>query len=433
LIRQAYLLGPADPVLRHSSSDIELSLKASLLVKPRVSLVPAMVFDAKGIQDILYRVPQRAEEIGPSDIHTLVVTKDLMSQNKPLLTVTAMGKASTGIEFFEEWSGLGGHFRKDPVYSSTLSDVIDTNQSTESYLRRYPRFQLGVEAIDKVFIEEGAIDVVHQTYAEPFKQALWADLQSVADAGSPQIKPLAYHLLGKLDEPDSLSRSFIARECQQFLGFDIYHHQYAVRNLLAFREEIIDRNWRISHASSVGGNLWDGFQRKVSIMKRLFPRWYQASLPLETVEIPYEGKYLSEISLKQILELRDDIGYLNQLKAIQDALARSKNHKLELSAFAHFLDKLAEKFPSAKGDSPRKKIVKLAPIPAALGWTADVGVKLLSLKLAQLPPDVIVVGDLIGGAGSLLSVAISGLARRASDKPTLTRQFKAFGIRLAKV
>jgi hypothetical protein len=433
VIRQSYLLGPADPVLRHSSSDIELSLKASLLVKPRVSLVPAMVFDAKGIQDILYRVPQRPEEIGPSDIRTLAVTKDLLSQNRPLLTVTAMGKASTGIEFFEEWSGLGGRFRKDPVYSSTLSDVIDTNQSTESYLRHYPRFQQGVETIDKVFIEAGAIDVVHQTYEEPFKRALRADLENVADAGSPQMRPLACHLLGKLDEPDSLSRSFIVKGCQQFLGVDIYHHQYAGRNLLAFREEIIDRNWRISHASSVGGNLWDGFQRKAGILKRLVPLWYRASLPLETVEIPYEGKYLSEISLKQILELRDDNDYLNQLKAIQDVLARSKTHKLDQSAFARFLDKLAEKFPSAKGDSPRKKMIKLARIPAAFGWTADVGVKLLSPILAQLAPDVIVLGDIIAGAGSLVSVAIWGLARRASDEPTLTRQFKAFGIRLAKV
>jgi len=429
---QSYLLGSADPALRHRGSDIEQLLKAALLVKPRVTVTPAMVFDAEGMQDILYRVPQESAEIGLDAVRTLAVTKDRLSQYKPLLTVTATGKASTGVELFEEWSGLSKRFRKDPVYSSTLSDVIDTSQSTESYLRRCSRFQLGVETIDHVFIEAGAIDVVQQSYQEPFKRALRANLESVADAGAPQMRPLACHLLGKLDKPDSLSRSLVARECQRFLGFDIYHRQCTRKNYLAFREEIIDRNWRISHASSVGGNLWDGFQRRASILKRLVPPWYQVPPALDSVEIPYEGKYLSEISVKQILELRDDNDYLNQLKAIEDVLARSKTHKLDQSAFAGFLDKLAEKFPSARGDSPRKKIVKLAWIPAASGWTADVGVRLLSPLLAQLDPDVIVLGDLIAGAGSVLSVAIWGLARRASDETPLTRQFKAFGIRLAK-
>ncbi len=429
-----YILGPADPVLRHSATEIALALKAAVLTKPRVIMQPALVLDSLGIQDILFHNVTKPSGVGIETIKELTSASDSFSAGKPVLSLATHKELKNGAEYFEAWSGVRGRLRKDPVYSSTLSRSIDPSKSPKEVLESTPRFQVGVDAIDNIFIKNHAVEKATFDFRKDFRLALEKSLQDYVESdGKPELKLLSCHLLNKIRETEEFSRSFIIRECKKFVKQDIYGAEFKDLTYRAFREGVVDQNWRFSHAEAIQGNSWEGFQEKPSVLKSVFPFWYHTvPFKLKMMELPYAGKYLSEVAVEDILKLRNDEGYLNQLKALRRALRNSKTGKLSKDYFEEFLDKLSEAFPSSKGRSPKQKLVRVAAIPAGIGWSADIGVRMLSTLLVNIDPNAILLGDLAWVGGSAASVAIIGISRKASEAPSLTREFKAFGMRLVK-
>lgn len=429
-----YLFGPADPVIRCSAAEIGLSLKAAILTRPRIILQPASVLDSQGMQDILYKNEMKPAEVGIETIRKLTSSTDRFSLGKPILSLATHEELKNGNEHFEAWSGIHGRLRKDPVYSSTLSEPLDPNMSLQEVLRLVPRFKVGVDAIDNIFIRNAAVEKATVGYQKDFRPALEESLKNyVEGGGKPELNRLSNYLLSRIEETEDCSRSFIIRECEEFVGQDIYSAKFTDSTYRAFREALIDQNWRFSHAKAIKGNSWESFQEKISVFKRVFSHWHR-SAPLEnmTFELPYAGRYLSETSVEDILKLRTDEDYLKQLRAIQWALQKSKTGKLSKEHFEVLLQKLAEAFPSSKGKSPKQKLVKIAAISACIGWGADIGVRTLSTLLVNTDPDAILLGDLAGIGSSIASAAIIGISSRASETPPLKRDFKAFGMRLVE-
>ncbi len=437
---QKYVLGSADPVLHHTDIEIGLALKAALLVKPRIILPQPVVLDGDGFRDILDTKEAGSSDprVGVRSIEALTSTSDKLSEGKPILSITDFENTKTGLDFFKSWAGVEGGWRTDAVYSSTLSNSIDTSKTAQELLSLYPAFGKGVKAIDRIFIRNGAVERVPQTHLKEFRSGLeeglqeWLKNRQGNGKTTAEVKQLAEYLLNKIKTTDNVSRSFVIRECQAKVGKDIYHREFRNREYLTFRDELIDRTWRIAHGRSVSGDLWEGFQRDVSSLRRILPWFRTDPRRLRSITLPYMGKYLNEVSIKEILALRSNDNYLNQLRGLQQAMAKADTGPEE-DLCESFLDQLAEAFPSSRGKSPKQKRVTISNISGSTGMTAAAVVTLVSLFQASVPPDAIMLGDLALIGGGFGYVVFAGLARFASSTLSpLRRQFKAFGLQLVK-